>query len=150
METMPELDLVRFYAYFKYPYLKPFESGFSYMVFNASLLYSRYRKFYFYSDHPHLRRSDFLNKFGDYAEGTSGDVTEYQMMMKVIQKQGKGIFYDDFQGLFDQKNSSEEPSTMRRTSLRESNNLLISFIRHCYRHFKFNYNFHFSNYTNKG
>lgn len=148
MELRAELDMVRFYAYFKYPYLKPYKHGFSDMVFTASPLSGRYRKFYLYSDHPHLRRTNFLEKFGRYTEGTSGDVTEYQMMMSVIQKNGKGLFYDDFQGLFDQENSSEEPSTMTRTSLRESTNPLITAVRHCYRHIKFNFDYHFSKYSN--
>ncbi|MDB5119527.1 MAG: glycosyltransferase family 2 protein [Sphingobacteriales bacterium] len=149
MEERSDFDMVRFYAYFKYPFSKPFRNGFSEMMFNASPWYFSYRKFYFYSDHPHLRRSNFLEKFGKYNEGTSGDVTEYQMMMSVIQKNGKGVFYDDYQGLFDQQNSLEEPSTMTRTSLRESKNLLITAVRHLYRHIKFNFDYHFSKYTNK-
>lgn len=148
IEENPAIDFIRFYAYFKYPFLKPFKKGFSEMYFNASLLYFKYRKFYLYSDHPHLRRSNFLSKFGNYTEGTSGDVTEYQMMMTVIQKKAKGLFYDDYQALFTQENSSAEPSTMSRTSLRESKNLLITAVRHCYRHIKFNFNYHFSKYTN--
>jgi len=148
MEERAELDMVRFYGYFKYPYLKEYKNGFSEMVFTALPWYGKYRKFYFYSDHPHLRRSNFLEKFGIYNEGTSGDVTEYQMMMSVIQKDGKGLFYDDFQGLFDQQNSSEEPSTMTRTSLRESKNPVITAVRHLYRHIKFNFDYHFSKHTN--
>lgn len=148
MNLQPELDIVRFYAYFKYPYLKPYKNGFSEMVFNALPWFWKYRKFYFYSDHPHLRRSNFLEKFGNYNEGTSGDVTEYQKMMSVIQNDGKGLFYDDFQGLFEQQNSSVEPSTMTRTSLRESKNPIITLVRHLYRHIKFNFDYHFSKYTN--
>lgn len=146
MDNWPELDMVRFYAYFKYPYLKPYKNGFSQMIYNAFPYYIRYRKFYLYSDHPHLRRSNFLEKFGKYKEGANVDVTEYQMMMKVIQRRGKALFYDDYQGLFEQENTIEEPSTITRTNLRESKNFLVTFIRHCYRHFKFNFDYHFSKY----
>ena len=34
--------------------------------------YPGYKKFYAYSDHPHLRRSNFLEKFGRYSENTKG------------------------------------------------------------------------------
>src|SRR5690349_6643889 len=61
-----DLDIIRFYAYFKYPYLKPYKDGFSEMEFG--LMKPGYRKFYYYSDHPHLRRSNFLHKFGRYPE----------------------------------------------------------------------------------
>lgn len=147
MNERPELDMVRFYAYFKYPFLKPYKNGFSDMIFNAWPWYWGYRKFYFYSDHPHLRRSTFLEKFGKYREGANVDVTEYQMMIKVIQRKGKALFYDDYKGLLDQENTVEEPSTITRTNLRESKNLVITFIRHCYRHVKFNFDYHFSKYS---
>jgi glycosyltransferase involved in cell wall biosynthesis len=71
----PDIDMVRFYAYFKYPYLKPYRDGYSEMLFK--LWYSGYRKFHCYSDHPHLRRSTFFKKFGRYAEGVKGDRTEF-------------------------------------------------------------------------
>src|SRR5690606_40324730 len=54
MKDRPELDIARFYAYFRYPYLKPVAHGFSEMRFR--LLQPGYLKFYMYSDHPHLRR----------------------------------------------------------------------------------------------
>ncbi len=132
-----DLDIVRFYAYFKYPKLKPFRSGFSEMIFSP--FQPKYRKFYAYSDHPHLRRDTFLKKFGRYTEGVKGDVTEYNMMMSFLKKGGKGLFYEKYQSLFEQKNSSDEPSTMKRDVWRESENVLITGIRHLYRHLKFNY-----------
>jgi len=135
------LDVVRFYAYFEHPYLKPLTHGFSEMKFK--LWYPGYKKFYIYSDHPHLRRSSFLEKFGRYTEGTKGDVTEYRMMMSFLQNKGKALFYEDFKGLFDQKNSSDEPSTMKRNQLRESDNFFITNLRHAYRHAKFNYDYLF-------
>ena len=144
LDSRPDLDIARFYAYFKYPYLKPFKNGFSEMTFTPNIIYFNYRKFYMYSDHPHLRRSNFLEKFGNYPEGIKGDATEYRMMMNFLQQKGKGIFYEDFKGLFDQVNSETEPSTMKRNSLRNSDNFLIEAIRNLYRHMKFNFDYHFS------
>lgn len=132
----PYLDMIRFYAYFKYPYLKPVAHGFSAMKFNIA--YPGYKKFYQYSDHPHLRKSIFLQKFGRYTEGVKGDVTEYNMMLSFLQKKGKGLFYEDFKGLFNQVNTEAEPSTMKRNFWRESGNPLVWLAREAYRHFKMN------------
>lgn len=136
-----DLDMVRFYAYFKYPYLKPLKDGFSEMIFKPWLF--GYRKFYYYSDHPHLRRSTFPEKFGRYKEGLKVERTEYEMMMSFLKNRGKGLFYDDFQSLFIQKNSSEEPSTVQRNFSRESNNPVITMMRHLYRHLRFNFDLYF-------
>lgn len=130
------LDIIRFYAYFKYPYLKPVAHGFSEMQFG--ILSPGYKKFYQYSDHPHLRRTTFLQKFGRYTEGVKGDVTEYNMMMSFLQHKGKGLFYEDFKGLFDQINTSDEPSTMKRNFWRESDNPAVWFARQLYRYYKMN------------
>ncbi len=135
LRTDPETDIIRFYAYFKYPYLKPVKGGFSEMLFRW--YYPGYRKFYQYSDHPHLRRTSFPDKFGDYVEGEKGDATEYKKMMTFLIKNGKGLFYEDFNALFRQANSEEEPSTMTRVKWRESNHPLIALTRHIYRYLKF-------------
>ncbi|WP_159467673.1 glycosyltransferase family 2 protein [Dyadobacter sp. 3J3] len=134
-----ELDVIRFYAYFEYPYLKNPEDGFYEMDFK--LWKPGYKKFYVYSDHPHLRRTNFFEKFGRYIEGQKGDVTEYGMMMSFLKNKGKALFYKDFTGLFIQKNSEAEPSTMKRNIWRESDNFVISQMRHLYRHLKFNIDF---------
>ena len=139
MNEQPELDMVRFYAYFKYPYLTPYKNGFSKMRFK--IWYPGYKKFYFYSDHPHLRRSNFLQKFGRYPEGVNVEKSEYGMMMSVIKKKGKALFYDEHKSLLDQVNSSAEPSTFKRNFWRESNNPLVTLVRHIFRHLKFNYNY---------
>ena len=136
METDKDLDLARFYAYFKYPCLKRYGKGFSEMVFNPYPWANNHLKFYVYSDHPHLRRSSFLQKFGRYAEGIKGDLTEYQMALSFIQKEGKGIFFDQFSDLFYQKNSPDEPSTMGRSSWRESKNIFALSARAIYLQFK--------------
>lgn len=135
------LDMVRFYAYEKYPYLQPLAHGFSRMKFSPLL--PGYKKYYYYSDHPHLRRSDFLKKFGRYAEGISGDQTEYRMMISFLKKRGKAAFYNDYTSLFVQVNSEEEPSTMKRNFWRESDNPVVTAMRHLYRHLKFNLDYLF-------
>lgn len=130
MQNDKTLDIVRFYAYFAYPYLKPYQKGFSEMVYSKWI--TSHLKFYFYSDHPHLRRSTFLNKFGRYPEGIKGDLTEYQMAIFFLKKHGKGLFYNEFNTLFNQLNSSTEPSTMKRSSWRQNQNPLILFLRALY------------------
>ena len=142
VEERPDVDMVRFYAYFKYPYLKSYKYGFSEMRF--SLFSPGYRKFYYYSDHPHLRRSDFFGKFGRYREGIKVEATEYAMMMSFLKGNGKAMFYDDYKGLFDQINSQQEPSTVNRNYWRESRNPFVFLLRHCYRHLRFNFDYLFS------
>ncbi|MCF0041854.1 glycosyltransferase [Dyadobacter fanqingshengii] len=139
MKTRQEIDMVRFYAYFEYPYLTNEDNGFYDMAFNVWK--PGYRKFYMYSDHPHLRRTSFFQKFGRYIEGQKGDFTEYTMMMSFLKKKGKAVFYKDFTGLFTQRNSEVEPSTMKRENWRLSENFFLTNIRHLYRHLKFNFDY---------
>lgn len=136
MEADSSLDIVRFYAYFAYPYLKPFEKGYSLMIYKPWLWYSDHLKFYYYSDHPHLRRSSFLVKFGRYVEGIKSDRAELLMAMSFINFKGKGLFFNEFTTLFDQKNSSEEPSTIQRSSWRESTNPFFMALRWGYLKFR--------------
>jgi glycosyltransferase involved in cell wall biosynthesis len=139
MVKRKDIDMVRFYSYRKYPYLKPLANGFSLMQFSP---FSRgYEKFYYYSDHPHLRRTTFLERFGRYEEGIRSDVTEYRMMLSFLRKKGKALYYDGYQSLFEQKNSEDEPSTVKRGDLRQTNHFLIRNIRHLYRFIKFNFNY---------
>lgn len=139
MEERKDIDLVRFYAYFKYPYLKPYKNGFSEMMF--SIWSPGYRKFHVYSDHPHLRRSNFLQKFGRYPEGIKGDKTEFTMAMSFLKNKGKAMFYEDYKGVFDQLNSADEPSTMTRSDLRQSDNFMISVARAIYRNVKHTFDY---------
>jgi hypothetical protein len=136
MEKDAAIDIVRFYAYFKYPYLKPYGKGFSEMIFRPSIFANDHIKFYVYSDHPHLRRRNFAEKFGRYPEGVHGDITEYRMALSFVQKGGRGLFYENFNDLFYQKNSSDEPSTMGRSSWRESKNPAALAVRAAYLQFK--------------
>lgn len=143
MNKRQDIDIVRYYSYLKYPYLKPYEEGFSEMYIYPFA--RNYKKIYYYSDHPHLRRSSFFQKFGRYSEGIIGDKCEYKMCISFIRNNGKGLFYNDFQSLFHQKNSSEEPSTMTTTRNKwsQSKNLFIFYAREIYRQVKYNYDLHF-------
>ena len=111
MEAEQSWDLISFYAYKKYPYLKPFGNGFSEKFFPQSILRNNHLKFYLYSDHPHLRRTNFFKKFGRYKEGINGDKTELAMSLSFIKNNGKALFYDDYFGLLDQYNPPNEPSS---------------------------------------
>ena len=141
IDKRKDIDLVRFYAYTNYPYLQPVGNGFSLMLF--AIWKPGYRKFYAYSDHPHLRRSNFLQKFGRYAEGKKVEKTEYMMMMSFLRKKGKAVIYKNIHELFEQKNSPAEPSTVRRNFFRESQGWIITGMRHLYRHLKFNFDYFF-------
>ena len=143
MKKENKWDIIRFYAYGAYPYLKTYGQGFSEMVWNPWNFKSA--KIHMYSDHPHLRRSDFLEKFGKYAVGLKPQKTEYIMVMSYIQKKGKGLFYDEYQSLFEQRNSSEEPSTWQQKDWKQSKNPWITWIRNIYRQLKYNFDIHFLN-----
>lgn len=138
----PDFDMVRFYAYKLYPYLEPYKFGFSIMKFN--LWYPGLDKFAYYSDHPHLRRDTFIEKFGAYKEGTSGDKTEFAMMISFLKNKGRALFFDKHKDVLDQVNSSIEPSTMKRNILRESNFFGLVALRTSYRFFKYNLSYLFS------
>ena len=136
LKADPEMDIARFHAYFKYPYLRPIGDGFAEMRFSPWS--AGYKKFYMYSDHPHLRRTTFFQKFGRFREDTRPDKTEYLMMMSFLRNKGKGVFFEEYRDLLTQSNSEEEPSTISREFWRESENVFIASIRHLYRHFKMN------------
>lgn len=137
MKADTSLDIIRFYAYFPYPYMEPFEKGFSKMLFKAAPWYNNHLKFYYYSDHPHLRRTTFLEKFGRYPEGIRGDETEFGMALSVLKHKGKGLFYNDYTGIIDQANSSSEPSTMVRSNWRQKQNLITLLLRKLYLQYRF-------------
>ena len=138
---MNEFDLIRFYSYLKFPYLKEYGSGFSEMCLSTWQM--DYTKIYAYSDHPHLRRTTFLKQFGRYAEGIKGDKTEYKMCISFIKNKGKGLFFNDYQKMFSQINSESEPSTMKRSSWTQTKSPLVSIIRYLYRQVKYNIDIHF-------
>ena len=137
LEEDDDLDFVRFYAYTLFPNLIPYKEGFSLMTFNHFAFWETYRKFYIYSDHPHLRRSTFLEKFGRYTEHTRSDRTEYNMMMQVLSVGVKAYFYKEYKSLLEQENSVTEPSSVKRNFWRENQNILITIVRHIYRYLRF-------------
>jgi glycosyltransferase involved in cell wall biosynthesis len=138
MKSEEQFDTVRFYAYFDYPFLKSFREGFSEMIFSVAPWYFSYKKFYYYSDHPHLRRNTFFEKFGRYPEGIPVERTEYRMMMSYIKNNGKSLFYENYNDLFIQENSSLEPSTVKRNYWRETGNPVVVALKHVYRLIRFN------------
>ncbi|MFC5283061.1 glycosyltransferase family 2 protein [Pedobacter alpinus] len=138
MQQNKELDFVRFYAYYKFPNLKQISDGFSEMSFSHLKFWQGYRKFYVYSDHPHLRRANFFDRFGRYDEGVKPDRTEYNMMMKVLAQNPKAYFYDNINELLDQVNTDIEPSTIKRNMFRNNDAAYAHVARAIYRYLRFN------------
>jgi len=141
-----KIDLVRFYAYRKHPYLKPMKNDFSEMEFH--FWRPNARQFNCYSDHPHLRRSSFLDKFGDYKEGIKSDRAEFKMAMSFVRRKGKAIIHNNYREIFIQENSSAEPSQVARKKLKKQLQLSDSFFikigRTIYRNIKFRIEYLFS------
>ncbi|RZL19322.1 MAG: glycosyltransferase [Pedobacter sp.] len=145
IEENKEFDIVRFYSYLNYPNLKPFKYGFSEMIFDPWS--TNIDKIPMYSDHPHLRRSNILQKFGRYPEMKNPEKTEYDMMLSFLQKKGRGLFFANYKDVFDQGNSNAEPSTMNRKFWRFSNNFFINKGLYMYRLLKFNYSYYFKKFN---
>lgn len=139
------IDTIRFYGYIDYPHTVPYQSGFSEMVFNPWSL--DITKVSMYSDHPHLRKSNFFEKFGRYTENKKSDQIEYDMMVSFLKNKAKCLLVDDYRSVFLQTNTTEEPSTVKRNSLRYSGSKIISLPRFIYRTIKFNYRFFFGSKT---
>lgn len=132
-----DLDIVRFFSNFRYPYLRPYKYGFSKMYLPR--LGINYKKIYLYSDGPHLRRSNFLEKFGRYRENIHGDRMEYWMCISFIKNGGKALFYDDFSSLFLHVNTTEEPSKMKRPPWNPKPNFFYAAIQYIYRQLRYNF-----------
>lgn len=131
-------DMITFYSYAAYPYLVPYKNGFSEKIFRSEPWYTNNLKFYLYGDHPHLRVSNFFEKFGRYKEGINGDKTELEMSLSFIKNGGRSLFYDDLYGLLEQKNSNDEPSTASfRKNWTQSGHAIISILRWFYLKYKF-------------
>jgi len=134
MNETQEVDYIRFWSFYRFPTLKPFGKGFSetvYKPWNMSHL-----KFFMYSDNPHMRRSNFLQKFGRYQENLDGNISEYRMSISFMQKKGKGLFYNEYQSLFEHRNSADEPSTFDRANWRASTNKFYLILRFFYLRYK--------------
>ncbi len=141
----PSTDLVRFYAYRKYPFLKPIRSGFSEMTFR--FWYPNAYQFNCYSDHPHLRRSNFLEKFGNYKEGIKSDKSEFRMVISFLQNKGKALIINDIKGILIQMNDVTEPSQVKRKKLRSiiqrSETFSLVALRFIYQNIKFRLQYFF-------
>ena len=134
MNKNKDIDYIRFWSFYRFPTLKPFGKGFSETIYNPWNL--NHLNFFMYSDNPHIRRSNFLEKFGRYQEGIDGNISEHNMSIRYIQKKGKGLFYDDYSTLFEHKNSTDEPSSFNRASWRQSKKPLFVFMRALYLKYK--------------
>ncbi|MCD6011888.1 MAG: glycosyl transferase family 2 [Flavipsychrobacter sp.] len=134
MKERPDIDYVRFWSFYRYPNLKPFGKGFSETYYSPWNL-SHY-KFFMYSDNPHLRRSNFLQKFGRYQEDIDGNISEYRMSISFMQKKGKGLFYNEYETLFEHSNSEDEPSSFDRASWRSSQSVMFKLLRWAYLRYK--------------
>jgi len=141
MENDEKVDVVRFYAYSNYPHLIPFKDGFSEMIYDPWS--ANLDKITMYSDHPHLKRKNFMEKFGRYSEMKDPEKTEYDTMVSFVKRRGKAYFFTNYKSVFEQINTSSEPSTMERGSLRDSENVFVRAGIVLYRHLKFNYFYFF-------
>jgi glycosyltransferase involved in cell wall biosynthesis len=103
-----EIDLVRLSSNSPYPYTRPYKNGFEEMIFDLKKPGSA--KFFYYSDHPQLRRSNFFTKFGRYAEGIKAIKTEKCMVMSFLQGGGRAMIYAA-NDAFVHENMAVEPST---------------------------------------
>jgi glycosyltransferase involved in cell wall biosynthesis len=133
------IDTIRFYSYLDYPVTLPYRNGFSKMVFEPWSF--DVSKIPMYSDHPHLRKSNFFEKFGRYTENKKSDQVEYDMMVSFLKNDANCLLADNYREVFEQTNSAAEPSTVKRNSLRYSGSVLISIPRFIYRIIKFNYRY---------
>jgi glycosyltransferase involved in cell wall biosynthesis len=129
------IDYIRFYAYFPYPNQQPYSKGFNELIFKKWRW--GYYKYFQYSDHPHIRRSSFFQKFGRYTEGVSSDETENRMCLSFIRNNGKALCFENFTAIFDQVNTSTEPSTANfRKEWRSQNSFWVKALRQVYLQFK--------------
>lgn len=131
-------DIISLYAYERYPYIKPYKLGYSERIFKSAPWYTNNIKFFLYSDHPHLRKSDFLQKFGRYPENVNVDQSEMQMSLSFIKNNGRALVYDDHYGLLTQDNPVNEPSTASfRNSWRTKTTVPILIVKWLYAKYKF-------------
>jgi glycosyltransferase involved in cell wall biosynthesis len=134
MNEDKSLDYVRFWSFYRYPTLKPYGKGFSETIYNPWTF--NHLTFFMYSDNPHLRRNNFLQKFGRYQEDIDGNISEHNKSISYIQNKGRGLFYEQYETLFEHANSLDEPSTFSRANWRQSKNPAFLLARWGYLRFK--------------
>jgi glycosyltransferase involved in cell wall biosynthesis len=137
MEQDKGLDLVRFFAHYRYPYLRPYSGDFEKVA--IPLLALDYTKIYSYSDTPHLKRVGFEKKFGAYREDLKADRMEYRMCVSFIVNKGRCVITKHYASLFIHNNLATEPSTATRPPRQSSKDFLIQIIRFWYRQLKYNW-----------
>lgn len=137
MQQDKTLDMVRFFAHSRYPYLKPYSTEYEEVA--IPILALDYHKIYAYSDTPHLRRSSFQKKFGPYREGINADRTEYRMCVSFIRNGGRCIISKHYARLFTHQNIPDEPSTIHRPGRQFSNDFFIRTVRYWYRQLRYNF-----------
>jgi glycosyltransferase involved in cell wall biosynthesis len=137
MEEDKGLDLIRYFAHFRYPYLKPYKDEFEETA--IPFFAKDFHKIYAYSDTPHLKRRSFKDKFGEYREDLSSDQTEYRMCISFIVNEGRCLINKHFKTLFTHENLPEEPSTVHRRRYQHSSAFLLRIARYWYRQVKYNF-----------
>lgn len=138
LENEIDIDIVRFFSYFKMPFQRTFNEHFSHL--DLHFFAPSNKQFHIYSDHPHLRRNSYIKKFGIYPTGLRPDKTEYRMIMKFLQRKGKAIIINDHQSLL-KLNNDEEGSTYSTNFWRESNLFIVIWLRNIYRFLKYRYDY---------
>lgn len=138
MEREKEWDIVRFYAFpwARFPYRKSYRNGFSELQFRIAPWFSDHTKFFCYSDHPHLKRSSFSEKFGRYYETLNGDVTEMKMCRAFIRNKGRALFYENDASLFEHHNLMGEPGMHRKVQVRRQQLRQVPVLRWAYSKFR--------------
>lgn len=136
MEQDKGLDLVRFFAHFRYPYLKPYSGDFEEVSIPGLAL--DYHKIYSYADTPHLKRATFEKKFGAYREDLKADRMEYRMCLSFLANKGRCVITKHYASLFLHENFADEPSTTTRPLRQSSKEFFIQIIRFWYRQVKYN------------
>ncbi|MCJ8210411.1 glycosyltransferase [Mucilaginibacter sp. RS28] len=133
MDEEKQWDLIRFYTFpwAPFPYLRDYKYGFSEMLYRPQVWFLNHLKFRIYSDHPHLRRSDFLHKFCRYREGERGDPTEYAMCLCFIKKGGKALMFKG-PDLFLHEAGGIEPNTMVRSTWKLKQSVFVNSLRFVY------------------
>lgn len=132
MEHDEKWDIARLYSSVAYPYTKPLGEGFSEMKFHHAPWYTNHNKFYMYTDEPHLRRSNFLQKFGRYSEAVPRTESEYRMAVSFIKKKGKGLFCDNHTMLFTERKERTELYANDNNKIIKKRKNVIAFVQAVY------------------